>query len=76
MENCRKILVSGLDTLTIHLTEFQIDQLLSFINLIEKWNKAYNLTAIRNKEDMISLHLLDSLAVLPCDRLTTCCVLQ
>lgn len=65
MENCRKILVSGLESLKINLTESQIDQLLKFINLIEKWNKAYNLTAIRNKEDMVSLHLLDSLAVLP-----------
>ncbi|MGR8978655.1 MAG: 16S rRNA (guanine(527)-N(7))-methyltransferase RsmG [Gammaproteobacteria bacterium] len=65
MENCREILVSGLRSLTINLEESQIDQLLKFIKLIEKWNKAYNLTAIRNKEDMISYHLLDSLAVLP-----------
>jgi 16S rRNA (guanine527-N7)-methyltransferase len=38
---------------------------MSFIKLLEKWNKAYNLTSIRNTEDMVSLHLLDSLAILP-----------
>lgn len=65
MESCRDILVSGLASLNMSLTEDQIEQLLSFIKLIEKWNKAYNLTAIRNREDMVRLHLLDSLAVLP-----------
>jgi 16S rRNA (guanine527-N7)-methyltransferase len=65
MEHCRKLLLSGLESLQLNLSENQIDQLLAFIRLIEKWNKAYNLTAIRNKEDMVNLHLLDSLAVLP-----------
>jgi 16S rRNA (guanine527-N7)-methyltransferase len=36
-----------------------------FIKLLEKWNKAYNLTSIRNTEDMVRLHLLDSLAIIP-----------
>jgi len=65
MERCRKLLVSGLESLQLNLSENQIDQLLAFILLIEKWNKAYNLTAIRNREEMVNLHLLDSLAVLP-----------
>lgn len=65
MESCRDILVSGLASLNMNLTEDQVEQLLGFIKLIEKWNKAYNLTAIRDKEDMVRLHLLDSLAVLP-----------
>lgn len=65
MESCRKLLVSGMEALQINLAEDKIDQLLAFIKLIEKWNKAYNLTAIRNPEDMVRLHLLDSLAVLP-----------
>lgn len=60
---CRDILVAGLDALNLPLSEHQIQQLLSFIELIVKWNRAYNLTAIRNKEDMVRLHLLDSLAV-------------
>lgn len=65
MEACRKMLVSGLEALNLPLSEGQIEQLLNFIALIEKWNKAYNLTAIRNKDDMVGLHLLDSLAILP-----------
>jgi 16S rRNA (guanine527-N7)-methyltransferase len=42
-----------------------IDLLLAFVKLIAKWNKAYNLSAIRKQEDMLRLHILDSLAVLP-----------
>ncbi|MDH3325709.1 MAG: 16S rRNA (guanine(527)-N(7))-methyltransferase RsmG, partial [Gammaproteobacteria bacterium] len=38
---------------------------LKFIDLLDKWNKAYNLTAIRNKHDMLFLHILDSLSLLP-----------
>ncbi len=65
MEACRKILVSGLESLNLSLAEDKIEQLLDFIKLIEKWNKAYNLTAIRDREDMVRLHLLDSLAIVP-----------
>jgi 16S rRNA (guanine527-N7)-methyltransferase len=65
MEACRTILVSGLDALNLPHTAEQIDQLLAFIKLIAKWNKAYNLTAVRNNEDMARLHILDSLAILP-----------
>lgn len=65
MESCRNILETGLDTLHIAWTEAHIGRLLAFLKLIEKWNKAYNLTAIRAIEDMAGLHLLDSLAVLP-----------
>ena len=65
MESCKKSLLTGLDTLNISLEEHKIEQLLAFVQLLEKWNKAYNLTAIRNKAAMIGLHLLDSLAVAP-----------
>ncbi len=65
MEACRKILVSGLEALNLSLSDDKIEQLLDFIKLIEKWNKAYNLTAIRDREDMVRLHLLDSLAIVP-----------
>jgi len=65
MESCRQILLNGLDNLDIAWTEDKISQLLAFLKLIEKWNKAYNLTAIRVIEDMVRLHLLDSLTVLP-----------
>jgi 16S rRNA (guanine527-N7)-methyltransferase len=65
MEACRKILVSGLKSLNLSLSDDKIEQLLGFIKLIEKWNKAYNLTAIRDREAMVRLHLLDSLAIVP-----------
>ncbi len=65
MEKCRLILQQGLQELKLTADEKQIDLLLTFIKLIEKWNKAYNLTAVRDQEDMVRLHLLDSLAILP-----------
>ncbi|MFZ9609420.1 MAG: 16S rRNA (guanine(527)-N(7))-methyltransferase RsmG [Methylococcales bacterium] len=65
MDACKKILITGLESLNLAFDEKKIEQLMSFIKLLEKWNKAYNLTSIRNTEDMVSLHLLDSLAILP-----------
>ncbi|MEE9338472.1 MAG: 16S rRNA (guanine(527)-N(7))-methyltransferase RsmG [Methylococcaceae bacterium] len=65
MEKSRMILQQGLQELKLAADEKQIDLLLTFITLIEKWNKAYNLTAVRDQEDMVRLHLLDSLAILP-----------
>jgi len=51
--------------LNLPANETQIELLLAFVLLIEKWNKAYNLTAIRSREEMLRLHILDSLALLP-----------
>ena len=65
MEACRTILVDGIAALNLSVDEQKIAQLLAFIKLIEKWNKAYNLTAIKDKQDMVRLHLLDSLTVIP-----------
>lgn len=62
---CRQILQQGLQELNITTDENKTNQLLSFILLIEKWNKTYNLTAVRKREDAVRLHLLDSLTVLP-----------
>lgn len=47
------------------LDDGQVDRLLAYLDLLHKWNKTYNLTAIREPERMLSHHLLDSLAVLP-----------
>ena len=41
----------------------QLDQLLDYLDLIQKWNKVYNLTAVRDPAEMVTHHLLDSLAV-------------
>ncbi len=65
MEACRNILVSGIASLNQDVTEENIDQLLNFVRLMEKWNKAYNLTAVRGSEEMVRRHILDSLAILP-----------
>lgn len=56
---------TGLADLALALLEPQVTCLLTFIKLIAKWNKAYNLTAVRDPLEMVSLHILDSLAILP-----------
>ena len=61
----REALCKGLTALGIELTEHQIAQLLTYQELIAKWNKVYNLTAVRAADDMLRHHLLDSLAALP-----------
>ena len=43
----------------------QVDVLLAYLGLLQKWNKVYNLTAVRDPAEMLTHHLLDSLAVLP-----------
>ncbi len=65
IDPCLNILLVGIKGLNLTLSDNQCQQLLAFVKLIEKWNKAYNLTAIRQREEMVQLHLLDSLAVLP-----------
>jgi 16S rRNA (guanine527-N7)-methyltransferase len=52
----------GLDGLGLSLAEAQIGQLLAYLQLIQKWNKVYNLTAVRDPSEMLTHHLLDSLA--------------
>ena len=65
MDVGREKLLQGLEALSLPTDEAQREKLLNFIQLIAKWNKAYNLTAVRDPLDMVSLHLLDSLAILP-----------
>jgi len=47
------------------LSDLQIARLLEFVNLLSKWNRVYNLTAVRDPLEMVTRHLLDSLSVLP-----------
>lgn len=58
-------LEQGIDQLGIECSAYQIEQLLDYVSLLVAWNSAYNLTAIRDPEQMIALHILDSLAILP-----------
>ena len=58
-------LADGTAALGLALPQETVDRLLAFGELLLKWNKVYNLTAIRNPQELITHHLLDSLAVLP-----------
>jgi len=58
-------LARGLETLGVDVTATQRAQLVAYLALLAKWNRTYNLTAIREPERMVTHHLLDALAVLP-----------
>ena len=64
MNDKEKLLCDGAELMDIALTEFQIQQLLSYHSLISKWNKVYNLSAIRDPLESIKKHFLDSLSIL------------
>jgi 16S rRNA (guanine527-N7)-methyltransferase len=61
----REMLAHGAQLLGLSLSTAQIDALLAYLDLIGKWNRVYNLTAVRQPRDMLVQHLLDSLAVVP-----------
>lgn len=61
----QKKLSQGLAELGIDLDAATQQKLLDYLALLEKWNKVHNLTAVRDASDMVTLHLLDSLSVLP-----------
>ena len=60
----RDLLIEGLQRMDLKLSDQVIDQLMTYLNLVEKWNRVYNLTAIRERDEMIKLHFLDSLSIL------------
>ncbi len=59
------LLRSGLQSLQVTGSDTQLQQLVSYLDLMERWNRAYNLTAIKNRQEWLSKHILDSLAILP-----------
>ena len=61
----RATLDHGLEELGLDLDETKRQKLINYIHLLNKWNKVHNLTAVRDPEEMVTLHLLDSLAVMP-----------
>jgi 16S rRNA (guanine527-N7)-methyltransferase len=61
----RQALDRGVDELALDLPGGAARQLLGYMALLEKWNRIYNLTAIRQPMQVVSHHLLDSLAVVP-----------
>jgi 16S rRNA (guanine527-N7)-methyltransferase len=58
-------LQQGLEAMALEIAPEIREKLLQYLALVYKWNKVHNLTAVRAPEDMVTLHLLDSLAVLP-----------
>ena len=65
MENLFIKLKSGLKIMGIELPGPALHKLIDYLGLLSHWNRAFNLTAIRDGEEMLSKHLLDSLAVMP-----------
>ncbi len=61
----RNTLQAGSQQLGVALSEAQTDALMGYLGLLHKWSKVYNLTAVRDPLEMVTLHLLDSLAVVP-----------
>ena len=61
----RARLDEGLDAMGLDLPEEQRQRLIGFLTLLLRWNRTYNLTAVRDPEAAVTRHLLDSLAVLP-----------
>ena len=64
MIETERLLCEGAELMDIALSENQVNQLLTYHELIIKWNKVYNLSAIRDPIESIKKHLLDSLSIL------------
>lgn len=64
-ESLRKRLCAGLCALGLAPDETAVGRLLDYVELLTRWNATYNLTAIRDPAEMVTRHLLDSLAVAP-----------
>ena len=59
------LLAAGIAEMGLNVSLEQQQKLLDYLALLQKWNKVYNLTAVREPLEMVTLHLLDSLSVLP-----------
>ena len=58
-------LLLATQTIGLSVSSDQIEQLVAYVDLLEKWNRTYNLTAIRNRREMIDRHLIESLSIAP-----------
>ncbi|WP_257385507.1 16S rRNA (guanine(527)-N(7))-methyltransferase RsmG [Tahibacter caeni] len=64
-ERLRRRLDDGLAALDLDLSGAVRDRLIAYVELLARWNAAYNLTAVRDPGEMVARHLLDSLAIAP-----------
>jgi 16S rRNA (guanine527-N7)-methyltransferase len=65
MDSLQTRLKAGCDSLSLSLTEQQQSKLLDYVGLLSKWNKVFNLTSVRDPNEMIGRHIIDSLSILP-----------
>ena len=61
----RAQLDSAINELGLDVTTQQSEDLIRYLELLAKWNKAYNLTSVRNPDDMLYRHIVDSLSIAP-----------
>ena len=61
----KKKLINLIDQTDLSITSQQIDLLIHYVEMLNKWNKAYNLTAVRDPGEMLIKHIMDSLVVSP-----------
>ncbi|MQA22569.1 16S rRNA (guanine(527)-N(7))-methyltransferase RsmG [Rugamonas rivuli] len=59
------VLKQGINSLKLDLNDNQVEKLLDYLALLNKWNSVYNLTSVRDPMQMVTLHVLDSLAAVP-----------
>lgn len=59
----QELLRAGVQALGLSVVDNQLRRLLAYMDLLAQWNKVYNLTAVRNPQDMLTHHLFDSLSV-------------
>jgi len=64
MSDALTTLKAGVAELDLNLSPAQLEQLMAYLALIQKWNKVYNLTAVRDPQEMLTHHLLDSLTAI------------
>lgn len=65
MSELAEKLAGGVAGMGLDVSSAGQEKLLQYLALLQKWNKVYNLTAVRDPVEMVTLHLLDSLSVLP-----------
>lgn len=63
--NIEQSIIEGSKRLGLRLSTGSVDCLTTYLALLERWNRAYNLTAVRDPDAMVIRHLLDSLSILP-----------
>ena len=65
LENEPALLHNAAEEIGISLSDTQVNQLISYVDLMEKWNRVFNLTAVRRRTELFSRHIFESLAVKP-----------